>query len=507
MLKASFRLDPAFTVAPVSRRTFGSFVEHMGRCVYTGIYEPGHPTADEDGFRQDVLELTREMGVSVVRYPGGNFVSGYRWEDGIGPVADRPVRRDAAWHSLETNEVGIDEFMRWAGKAGVEVMYALNLGTRGVQEALDVHEYLNQPDRTHFAELRRKNGADEPYGLKMFCLGNELDGPWQTGHKTAYEYGRLAAETARALRSVDTDLELVAVGSSHSGMPTFAAWEAEVLELAYEAVDYISAHTYYEPLNGDVASFLASAVDMDHFINSVVATADSVGAKLKSKKKIMVSVDEWNVWRQSKFAASAKAADPQEWPIAPRVIEDEYDVTDAVVVGNLLISLLRHSDRVTAACQAQLVNVIAPIRSEANGPAWRQTIFHPFAITSRLARGEVLRVEPQGPTYDTERFGEVPVVDAVATHDPESGEVSVFAVNRHQTESVTLRIELGGFEQRTFAVAEAWTLTDEDRSASNTAEQPDRVVPVESHEASVTEGVLKIELPAVSWNAVRLVAQ
>ena len=213
MRSASFRLDPGFAVGPVNRRTFGSFVEHMGRCVYTGIYQPGHPTADDDGFRQDVLDLTRELGVTMVRYPGGNFVSGYRWEDGVGPVSQRPVRRDLAWHGLETNEVGIDEFARWARKADLEVMYALNLGTRGIQEALDLHEYLNHPEGTHLSELRRRNGTEEPHGVRIFCLGNEMDGPWQTGHKTAHEYGRLAAEVARALRAADPEVELVACGS------------------------------------------------------------------------------------------------------------------------------------------------------------------------------------------------------------------------------------------------------------------------------------------------------
>jgi len=502
VLSATFTLDPAFTIAPVSRRTFGSFVEHMGRCVYTGIYEPSHPTADADGFREDVLALTRELGVSVVRYPGGNFVSGYRWEDGIGPVADRPVRRDLAWHSLETNEVGIDEFVRWARKAGVEVMYAVNLGTRGMQEALDVQEYMNQPDRTHLARLRAANGSPEPYGVTMFCLGNELDGPWQTGHKTAHEYGRLAVETARAMRSAEPGLELVACGSSNSSMPTFAAWEAEVLEQAYDAVDYISAHAYYEPVDGDLGSFLASAVDMDHFITSVAATADSVGAKLKSRKKIKISFDEWNVWYHSAFAATQET----EWQVAPRVIENCYNVADAVVVGNLLISLLRHSDRVTAACQAQLVNVIAPIRTEAGGPAWRQTIFHPFALTSRLARGEVLRVETHSPSYDTAKFGAVPVLDAVATHDAESGDVTVFVVNRHLTESADLAVSLTGFRAG-LRVAETWTLADDDLYAVNTAADPDRVVPRPAKDADVSDGVLRASLPPVSWTAIRLAAR
>jgi alpha-N-arabinofuranosidase len=500
VLSASFRLDPAFTIAPVSRRTFGSFVEHMGRAVYTGIYEPSHPTADADGFRQDVLALTRELGVSIVRYPGGNFVSGYRWEDGVGPVADRPVRRDLAWHTLETNEVGIDEFMRWAEKANVEVMYALNFGTRGVQEALDVHEYLNHPSGTRLSDQRRSNGSDKPYGIRMFCLGNEMDGPWQIGHKTAVEYGRLAVETARALRAAEPGLELVACGSSHSSMPTFAAWEAQVLELAYDSVDYISAHAYYQPIDGDLESFLASAVDMDHFVNSVVATADSVGARLKSKKKLQISFDEWNVWYLKEFQAAPPTS---EWPIAPRIIEDQYNVADAVVVGSLLISLLRHSDRVTAACQAQLVNVIAPIRSEPGGPAWRQTIFHPFALTSRLARGEVLRVEMRAPLYATARFGDVPTLDAVATHDDATGDVTVFVVNRSLTDSADLTVAVAGFG-RAFRIAESWTLSDDDLTAANTEQNPDRVVPRTNGTAWVEDGELHASLPPVSWTAIRL---
>ena len=494
MLTASLTLSPDLVVAPVRRRTFGSFVEHMGRCVYTGIYEPGHPGADEHGFRGDVLALVRELGVTLVRYPGGNFVSGYRWEDGVGPRADRPVRRDLAWRSIETNEFGADEFARWAATAGVEIMYAVNLGTRGVAEALDVHEYLNHPGGTHLSELRRKHASDEPYGVRLWCLGNELDGPWQTGHKTAHEYGRLAAETARALRQAEPDLELVACGSSHSGMPTFGQWESTVLELAYDSVDHISCHAYYEPVDGDVDSFLACAVDMDRFIDSVVATADAVGARLKSRKRISVSFDEWNVWSQRHFTP------PTGWASAPRLIEDVYDVTDAVVVGNLLISLLRHSDRVAVACQAQLVNVIAPIRSEPGGPAWRQTIFHPFALTARLARGEVLRVGIGSPTQETGRFGAVPVVDAVATHDAGSGDTVVFVVNRHRSESVALEVPTGAFGA--VRVAEAWTVCDADTAATNTAEQPDRVVP-RPQDAVVADGSLRTTLAPVSWTVVR----
>ncbi|GAA4591174.1 alpha-N-arabinofuranosidase [Actinoplanes octamycinicus] len=505
MHRARVALNPAAVVAPVNRRTFGSFVEHMGRCVYTGIYEPGHPSADEDGFRTDVLALARELGVTMIRYPGGNFVSGYRWEDGVGPREQRPRRRDLAWRSIETNEVGIDEFAKWAEKAGTEIMYAVNLGTRGVQEALDVHEYLNHPEGTALSERRRANGAEKPYGIKLWCLGNELDGPWQTGHKTAEEYGLLAASTARALKSAEPDLELVACGSSSSSMPTFGAWESTVLEHAYDVVEYVSCHAYYEEHDGDLGSFLASAVDMDHFVTSIVATADAVGARLKSTKKINLSFDEWNVWYLSRFQ---NAPLPSEWEVAPRVIEDRYNVADAVVVGNLLISLLRHSDRVTAACQAQLVNVIAPIMTEPGGPAWRQTIFHPFARTAALAKGDVLETRIDSPTYQTARYGEAALVDAVATHDATTGDVTVFVVNRDVTDPVEFTVDLSAFDQP-LVVADSWTLTDDDVRATNTSDTPDRVTLRPTSDISTgavtTEGrTVTLTLPRVSWTALRL---
>ena len=383
----------------------------------------------------------------------------------MGPVRLRPRRLELAWHSVESNEFGLDEFIRWAAKAGVEPMLAVNLGTRGVAEALDVLEYMNFPSGTALSDLRVAHGAVAPYGVRMWCLGNEMDGPWQIGHKTAAEYGRLAAETGRAMRMVDPGLELVACGSSSSSMPTFGSWESTVLELAYDQVDYISAHAYYEPFGDDLDSFLASGVDLDHFIESVVATADAVRARLGRSKRINLSFDEWNVWRQSAYAADGS---PTDWSIAPRVIEDEYDVADAVVVGSLLISLLRHCDQDKAACLAQLVNVIAPIRSEPGGPAWRQTIFHPFALTARHARGEVLQVRLDCPTIETRRHGPAPVIDAVATVD--DGQISVFVVNRHQHEQVSVQLATGAFGE--LQLVEELTICDEDLNATNTAAPP-----------------------------------
>jgi len=495
---ANVIVDRSQGVAPVRRRVFGSFVEHLGRCVYTGIYEPGHPTADEHGFRGDVLALVRELGVSTIRYPGGNFVSGYRWEDGVGPLAQRPRRLDLAWHSLETNEVGLDEFAGWCRLAGCEPMLAVNLGTRGVQEALDVLEYANHPGGTALADRRAANGSVEPHDIRMWCLGNEMDGPWQVGHSSAAEYGALAARTAAAMKMVDPTLELVACGSSGSQMPTFGEWERVVLEAAYDHVDYISAHAYYQEHDGDLGSFLASSLDMEYFIETVVATADHVRYKLHKERAIAISFDEWNVWYQSRFDESGKVT--EGWPVAPRLLEDVYCVADAVVVGSLLITLLKHSDRVRSASLAQLVNVIGPIMTEPGGPAWRQTTFFPFATTARLAVGQVLKPRVETGTYATARHGDAPLVDAVATHDAATGSAAVFLVNRSR-EAAGVRIDVS--DLGVGGVREAVTLADADPYATNTREQPDRVQ-LRATTAVLTDGVVSVELPPVSWTALAL---
>ncbi|GIF46088.1 alpha-N-arabinofuranosidase [Asanoa ferruginea] len=493
---ASLTVDPAFRIGEVDPRLYGSFVEHLGRCVYEGIHEPGHPEADEHGFRRDVAALTRELGVPIVRYPGGNFVSGYHWEDGIGPVADRPTRIDLAWRTIEPNHVGVDEFQRWAGSVGAETMMAVNLGTRGIDAARNLVEYCNHPSGTYWSDRRRANGAADPYAIKVWCLGNEMDGPWQIGHKTAVEYGRLAAETGKAMRLVDPSIELVACGSSSLAMPTFGSWEATVLAETYEVADYVSMHAYYQERDGDRDSFLASAVDMDAFIDAVVATADHVRAVGRHRKRINISFDEWNVWYQTRFAGE-KNLDIEQ---TPRLIEDVYSVTDAVVVGDLLISLLRHADRVRIGCQAQLVNVIGLIMTEPGGPAWRQSSYHPFALTSRHGRGTVLRLEPTSPVYETAAHGPVPVLDAVAVQGEDS--VVLFAVNRDQRQELTLDVDLRALPS--LAVAEHVALFDDDPDAVNDATNPDRVTPRRLDPPKADGGRVQAVLPPLSWNMIRL---
>ncbi|ACU72495.1 Alpha-N-arabinofuranosidase [Catenulispora acidiphila DSM 44928] len=501
MPRAHIVLDKQAVVAPVRRRTFGSFVEHLGRCVYTGIYEPDHPSANDDGFRMDVVDLVRELGSTTIRYPGGNFVSGFRWEDSVGPRGKRPVRRDLAWHSLESNQVGLDEFAAWLKLTGSELMLAVNVATRGILPALDLLEYANHPSGTALSDLRIANGAPDPHNVRMWCLGNEMDGPWQTGFMSAEDYGKIAARTAAAMKMADKDLELVVCGSSGSGMPTFGDWERTVLEHSYDHVDYVSCHAYYQELDGDLGSFLASALDMEYFIDTVIATADHVGYKKRSSKKIDISFDEWNVWYLKEHQESEKSKEADnEWRHAPRQLEDVYTVADAVVVGNLLMTLLKRGDRVTSASLAQLVNVIAPIMTEPGGPAWRQTTFHPFSITSRLAAGEVIRPVIDAPTYTTARYGEASVVDAVATVDGDRA--AVFLVNRDLTQSaqVTVDVRSLGLSR----VLEALTLADSDVYAKNTLAEPLRVVPRANTGATLSDGVLTVELPPVSWSAIAL---
>ena len=504
MPHARITIDRDFSIADVPRRLFGQFVEHMGRCVYTGIYEPGHPAADARGFRTDVLELVRELGPTVVRYPGGNFVSGYRWEDGVGPVADRPVRIDGAWHTIETNAFGLHEFMDWSRQAEVEVMEAINLGTRGVEEARALVEYANHPGGTYWSDLRRRNGAEDPFDIKLWCLGNELDGPWQIGHKTAHEYGRLAQETAKAMKLVDPTIELVAVGSSSRQMPTFGTWEHTVLTHAYDEVDYVSMHAYYQEHDGDVASFLGDAVDMDAFIDGVVATIDAVKAAGKHTRQVDISFDEWNVWYQSGLDSEDQPHQVEKaWREHPRLIEDAYNVTDAVVVGTFLHSLLRHGDRVKIANQAQLVNVIAPIRSEEGGPAWRQTIFWPFARMARMAQGRILRLAVSSTKTPTARHGDVDDVDAVATWDEESGRLALFVANRSLDGEATVDLDLHGLRAAAVRSAEVLTVPEGgDRLTANLVGAPDAVGLRPLDGVALDNGAVRLTLPALSWSAV-----
>ncbi|MCI3920722.1 alpha-N-arabinofuranosidase [Paenibacillus sp. TRM 82003] len=497
-LKATVTVDKDFIVGEIDKRLYGSFIEHLGRAVYNGIYEPGHATADEQGFRGDVLKLINELQVPIVRYPGGNFVSGYNWEDSVGPVAERKRRLELAWRTIETNEFGFNEFVDWARKANTEVMMAVNLGTRGPDAARNIVEYSNHPGGTYWSDLRRQHGYEQPHNVKVWCLGNEMDGPWQIGAKTAEEYGRIAAETAKVMKWVDPTLELVACGSSSRDMVTFPDWEATVLDHTYNHVEYLSMHQYYGNQENDTPTFLARSLHMDDFIRTLVATCDFMKAKKRSKKTMYLSFDEWNVWFHSHQADSKR--DP--WSIAPPQLEDIYTHEDALVVGCMLISLLKHADRVKMACLAQLVNVIAPVMTSNGGGAWRQTIFYPFMHASAYGRGQSLVPLVQSPKYDTKTITDVPYLEAIAVHNEEAGEVTVFAVNRHLEEQLAVEVDLRSFGG--CRLIEHIVLENDDLKAVNTEQQPDNVKPHHKGNASVDGFKISASLAKASWNVIRV---
>ena len=501
-LKASIIADRDFVIAPLDRRVFGTFVEHMGRCVYGGIYEPGHPTADEHGFRGDVLALTKELGVTIVRYPGGNFLSGYDWEDGVGPKDQRPVKLDLAWFTTETNQFGTNEFITWCRKAEVEPMFAVNLGTRGPDEARHFLEYCNHPGGTYYSELRKSHGYEQPHDIKFWCLGNEMDGPWQIGHKTADEYGRLAHETAKALRSFDKSLELVVCGSSNAKMPTYPEWEATVLDHTYNEVDYISLHMYFDNHANDTANYLAMSEKLDDYIMSVAGVIDYIKAKKRSTKQVYISFDEWNVWYHSKEQDKKILEGNDGWPSAPPLLEDIYNFEDVLQVGLILNTFIRRSNVVKIACLAQLVNVIAPIMTVPNGPAWRQTTYYPFLFACVYGRGKALDLKVASPTYKSDVAGDVAYADIAGVHDEACGHVTFFAVNRHANETAELDIGLEGFGSA--SLVDHQVMTHADLRAVNSAEKPDNVVPKPGSGAAVREGRLSLTLPPYSYQMIRI---
>ena len=501
MKKASMILDRDYQIGKVDPRVFGSFIEHLGRAVYGGIYEPGHPNADEAGFRKDVIEKVRELGVPIIRYPGGNFVSGFNWEDSVGPRDQRPRRLDLAWFTTESNEVGLHEFADWAGKVGSEIMYAINLGTRGPENARDIVEYANHKGGSKFSDMRIKNGKKDPLGIKMWCLGNEMDGPWQMGHKTAVEYGHIANEAAKMMKWVDPTIELVACGSSSSQMPTFGDWELTMLNECYENIDYISLHRYYGNPTNDTPGFLARSMDLDDFIHTVISICDAVKGKKHQKKQINLSFDEWNVWYHS------SEQDKEIWkreklgPALP-LLEDIYNFEDALLAGSILITFLRNADRVKVACLAQLVNVIAPIMTRNGGGCWAQTIFYPFLHVSRYGRGTALKAIVNTPVYDCSDYEGVPMIDATATLG-DDGSVTVFCVNRDMKEEFCLDLDLRSFGD--LRLEEHIMLHHDDVKAVNTEENPGNVAPAAGPGGKTENGRAEVKLPALSWNVIRFV--
>ncbi len=497
MKKAKIIIDKYFLTGGVDQRIFGSFIEHLGRAVYCGIYQEGNVNSDEQGFRKDTLELVKELNVPIVRYPGGNFVSGFCWEDSVGPKKQRPARTELAWQVIETNQFGLNEFADWSRLAGSDIMMAVNLGTRGPADAKNLLEYCNFEGGTYYSDLRKAHGYAKPHDIKVWCLGNEMDGKWQMGHKTAMEYGRVASETARLMKWLDPSIETVACGSSGMMMPTFGEWEYQVLNECYDEVDYLSLHQYYGNRSNDTSDFLACSKGMDDFISGVISLCDAVKAKKHGKKEINLSFDEWNVW----YHSNEQDKQIKPWNKAPHQLEDVYNFEDALLVGSMLITLLRHADRVKIACMAQLVNVIAPIMTSDTG-AWRQTIFYPYKHASVYGKGTVLLTQIKAPVYESRTYGTVSILDSVCIWDQESETLTIFAVNKDLEEDVEVVCDLRQFEG--YQVKDHLVLTHDDMKAVNTEAAPDTVKPTSSRASRLENGNFSTVFGRHSWNVVRL---
>lgn len=490
--------DTRRTSSPLDRNLFGSFLEHLGRAIYDGIYQPGSPLSDSNGFRRDVLREIRQMGVPIIRYPGGNFVSGYNWLDGVGPQRDRPPVLDKAWNTIDSNQFGTNEFLAWCKLAGTQPLMAVNLGTGTPEQAAALVEYCNVDKGTRWSDLRRQHGIAQPYHVTHWCLGNEMDGPWQIGHMTAREYGMKAADAGRQMRYVDPALKLVACGSSNSFMPTYLQWDQEVLEQCYDYVDAISLHRYFDndrETGGDSSKYLALNLDMERQIAQVAAVCDVVQARKRSPKKLWLSFDEWNVWYRARSGDAVNGHRQQ----APHLLEEVYNLEDALLVGGLLNCLLRNSERVRLACLAQLVNVIAPIVTNDKG-LLQQTIYYPYDWALQFARGSVLDLLVQSPTYEVKEMGPVAYVDAAATLSAD-GKVSLFALNRDLAQAH--EVEVVWEDKAPAQVLQSLVLTGGDLKAANSFEQPRRVIPQALQKPSSANGRARLELPARSYSVIQ----
>ena len=506
-------IDSGRQISAISPHLFGSFLEQLGRAIYEGIYEPGSKFADANGFRTDVMKEIHDMGVPLVRYPGGNFVSGYHWLDGVGPKKSRPTVLDRAWNTLETNQFGTNEFITWARQVGTEPLFGLNFGTGTAEDAAALLEYCNVPKGTKWSELRRSHGYDQPHNVKYWCVGNEMDGPWQIGHIPAREYGLKATDAARQMRAIDPSIKLVACGSSGPFMPTYIEWDRTVLEQCYDVVDGISLHRYWgntEETNHDSQTYLAMNLAMDRQIEEIISVCDTVKAQKRSGKQLFLSFDEWNVWYR---ARTGDAVDGHGKP-APHLLEEPYNLEDALLVGGLINSLIRHSDRVKLACLAQLVNVIAPIMTNSNG-ILRQSIYYPYSWALQHARGAALSIAPQGPGYRVDKlgmpledgglpipgFGQVAYVDISATLDADKKSATILMLNRDIEKPQD--VEIAWHDLTPTAVTTFETITGPDLKALNTFEQPNKIVPQKLENPKVGSR-MSVRLPAHSYSVLTL---
>lgn len=479
-------LHSQFQIGEVDPRIFGGFLEHMGRAVYQGVYEPESIYADEDGLRQDVMSALRRLRMTAMRYPGGNFASGYQWMDGIGPKARRPIVRELAWQSTEPNQFGTDEYIRLCRKMDWMPMITVNMGTGTPEEARNWVEYCNAPTGTRYADMRASNGSTASHGVKLWCLGNEMDGPWQLGHMPAEHYAIRAKQAAQMMKGVDPSIELVVCGSCGVEMKTYMEWDRQVLEHVGSLANYISLHRYVGNKSGNTEDYLAVTSSIDRQIEEMDATCRFVQAKTHSPMRPYLCFDEWNVWYKNMQMDG-------EGKFAPHLIEEVYNLEDALVVAGFLNSFIRHADVLKIANIAQIVNVIAPVQTRGDD-LLVQTIFYPFEMYTRRREGTSLRVVTDGPEYLSSTYGMTHVIDSSAILN--NDKLHVFAANRSLTESALVEVHLA--DHQLTALESGELLTGSAPDAANTFERPNLIQPQPFDEIKFENGAAVFELPPLS---------
>ena len=502
--KARSVINKDYVRGKISDLLYGQYFEPIGRCTHEGMYEPDHPTSNEKGWREDVLEFVREMDITCFRYPGGNLTASYRWEDGVGPREKRPTRLELAWVSIEDNSIGTNEYVEYVKDLGAETLMCFNMGTRGLEAAVDLIEYCNWPSGTYLSDLRREHGYEEPHDIQYWCLGNEVEGPWQIAEHRAEDYGWLCKQTAKAVKRMNPDYQVIASGTSNSNLSTYIDWDLRILDDSYEYIDGLAIHCYTDRRESDTTSrYLAHTAHLEQYLSAIEGACQAIKAKKRSDKDIWLSIDEWNV--QSYEMVHLQADRPKRgikpWMVHPPIIEQTYTMEDALALGLQMIVYLRHCNSIKIACMSLLVNCLAPIMTVKGGPAWRQPIYYPFTHCSKYGRGKALETVVECETYQDELYGEIPYIEAIGTQNEERGEVTFFAVNKHE-DFCQLSCELQGFED--YELIEHIVLSHEDLFAVNTAEDQNNVYPHTTNDTVIDNGVLKSNLEAYSWNVIRL---
>jgi len=428
-LRARVKIDTERVIDDIDPKIYGNFIEHLGRCIDGGIFEEKSPLSDSSGFRKDVFEAAKKLNVTNLRWPGGNFSSNYHWKDGIGPRDKRPPRLEMAWGTVESNRFGTHEFLEYAEKLGTEPYICVNLGTGSWTDAQQWVEYVNSSQDTAMTRLRKENGRRDPWKVTYWGLGNEMDGPWQMGHRTADDYGKFALEAAKLMKWTDPSIKLIAAGSSHfaSGID-WIGWNRTVLEYLKRHIEYLAIHLYVGNRDNDYPEFLTSSIDLNERIKTTEGIINAAMSGEPRDRKIHIAWDEWNVWYRARGAQQR----------GRRILEERYNLEDALVVATFLNSFVNNAHIIKIANMAQLVNVIAPIFTDEKR-MFLQTIYYPLALFANNTKGKALELYVDSPKYKSKRFGDVPHLDASAGYD--NGSLVLNVVNRHKDQAVETEFE------------------------------------------------------------------